>query len=138
MIKKGKPVKRKENSINNRTKIFIKAQILALIVYSAFFIVASVIMYSSDMDKAKGFYAAIAAFAISSFVCGFYSGFKIHKNGLYVGLLFALPANAIVTLISLIINSLNIDFTLAITVAILLISSMLGGVVSVNTKLKAK
>jgi len=135
-IKRGKS--RSEKQLNNKTKIFIRAQILCMIIYSLFFILASVVMFAAGADKAKSFYAAIAAFAVSSFICGYYSGYKIHKNGLYIGLLFCLPANVIVMLVSLITNSFKVDFTAFIAFVILLICSMLGGVLSVNTKLKAK
>lgn len=133
---KGKP--RSEKKINARTKIFIKTQIFALIVYILIFTVTSVAVYYSDIDKSKSFYLSAIAFAVSSFICGFYPGYKIHKNGLYVGLLFGLPMNIIIVFISFIINSFHVDFTALITLVILIICSMLGGVLSVNTKLKAK
>ena len=137
-IKKGKSKPRSEKRLDNSAKIFIKSQILALTIYSLFFILASTVMFIANVNKSNSFYAAIAAFAASSFICGYYSGYKIHKNGIFVGLLFGLPANLLVSIISIIVNSFKIDLTAVISFAILLICSMLGGVLSVNTKLKPK
>ncbi|MCM1363617.1 MAG: TIGR04086 family membrane protein [Faecalibacterium sp.] len=138
MIKKGKGKPRTEKNISDKTKVFIKTQILALIVYLLFFLIASIILFSTEIDKSKSFYAAISAFAAAAFICGYFSGYKIHKKGLYVGLLFCLPMNVIITMVSLIVNSFKVDLTTTISFVILIVCSMLGGVLSVNTKLKAK
>lgn len=138
MAKKNKGKPRSENKTDVKTKIFIKTQIFALIVYLIIFAVTSVAVYSSNIDKSKSFYLSAAAFAVASFICGFYSGYKIHKNGMYVGLLFGLPMNIIIILVSFIVNSFKVDLTALITLVILIICSMLGGVLSVNTKLRAK
>lgn len=67
-----------------------------------------------------------------------YAGYKIHKNGISVGFLFCLPFNAIVTLASIVANSFKVDLTAVISFFILIVSSMLGGIFSVNIRIKAR
>ena len=135
----SKPKKRKKSdTMNERTKLFIRCQILSAVVYIGLFLICSIIALSTNASKSMMFYISIAAFALSSFVCGFYAGMKTRKNGLQVGLLNALIFNTLVLLVSITVNSFKVDFTAIISYAILLICSMLGGIAAVNTKQKPK
>ena len=109
-----------------------------MISYCLVFIVSSAVCLSLDFDRKNMFYVSILCFAAASFICAYYAGYKIHKNGLTVGLLYSLPANIVIVLLSVAVNKFKIDLTFLISMFILIISSMLGGILSVNTKLKPK
>lgn len=135
----SKPKKRKKaDNMSERTKLFIRCQIFSAIVYTGMFLICSIVALSMNVPKNMMFYLSVAAFAVSSFACGFYAGMKSRKNGITVGLLNALLFNTLVMLISMLVNSFKIDFTTIISYVILLICSMLGGIVSVNTRQKPK
>lgn len=138
MAEKSKTAKNQGRSLNINTRIFLKTQVLSLATYIMLFLLTAVISLKMNLDEKACFYAAIFVFALSSFVSGYFSGYKVRKNGLVTGLVFALPANAAAVFISLACSGFKADFTILITLMILLISSMLGGVLSVNTRLKAK
>ncbi|MGN1444450.1 MAG: TIGR04086 family membrane protein [Acutalibacteraceae bacterium] len=136
---KNKPQKRKRDTKRSPSlKIFLKTQAIAALTYSFVFIVSSAVCLSLDFERKNMFYISALCFAAASFICSYYAGYKIHKNGLTVGLLYALPANIIIALLSVSVNRFKIDLTFLISKFILMISSMLGGILSVNTKLKPK
>lgn len=136
---KMKPQKRKkERKMSPPLKIFLKSQLVAAVCYLTVLIVSSIVCLSLDFKRQNMFYVSILCFAAASFICAYYAGYKIHKNGLTVGLLYSLPANIITVFLSVAVNQFKIDLTVLISLFILLISSMLGGILSVNTKLKPK
>lgn len=135
---KRTPSKRNEKKLNPTLKVFLKTQMIAAISYLSVFLVSSIVCLSLDLKKNTMFYVSVLSFAAASFLCAYYAGYKIHKNGLVVGLLYALPTNILVIIISVIVNGFKIDLTGIISFFILIISSMLAGVLSVNTKLKSK
>lgn len=124
--------------LSGNVGVFIKAQVIYLILSLVFLLVSAFISYSSSLDAKFYFYLTIFSLALASFLSSFYSGYKIHQNGLVVGLLFSLPMNIIWLVASAVINSLKADATIIIALVVLLITSMLGGVLSVNTGLKVK
>ena len=136
---KMKPQKRKtERKMSPPLKLVLKAQLVAAVCYLTVLIVSSIVCLSLDFKRQNMFYVSILCFAAASFICAYYAGYKIHKNGLTVGLLYSLPANIITVFLSVAVNQFKIDLTVLISLFILLISSMLGGILSVNTKLKPK
>lgn len=136
---KMKPQKRKkERKMSPPLKTFLKSQLVAAVCYLTVLIVSSIVCLSLDFKRQNMFYVSILCFASASFICAYYAGYKIHKNGLTVGLLYSLPANIITVFLSVAVNQFKIDLTVLISLFILLISSMLGGILSVNTKLKPK
>ena len=136
---KMKPQKRKkEKKMSPPLKTFLKSQLVAAVCYLTVLIVSSIVCLSLDFKRQNMFYVSILCFAAASFICAYYAGYKIHKNGLTVGLLYSLPANIITVFLSVAVNQFKIDLTVLISLFILLISSMLGGILSVNTKLKPK
>ena len=136
---KMKPQKRKkEKKMSPPLKTFLKSQLVAAVCYLTVLIVSSIVCLSLDFKRQNMFYVSILCFAAASFICAYYAGYKIHKNGLTVGLLYSLPANIITVFLSVAVNQFKINLTVLISLFILLISSMLGGILSVNTKLKPK
>lgn len=123
---------------NILSEAFVKTQILCLILYLLLFLIASAICLTADFSCRGAYYAAILSFSLASFLCGGYAGYKIRKNGILIGLLFCLPANLIVSVLSAVTNNFSVDLTIVISFFILAVSSMLGGIVSVNTEKKPK
>jgi len=126
------------SNLSDSARVFIKTQLLSLILYGLSFLIASAVGLSMNISQSYAFYVCIFAFASSSFVCAMFAGYKIHKNGMSVGLLFCLPFNAIVTFASIAANSFKIDLTAVISFFILIVSSMLGGIFSVNIRIKVR
>lgn len=89
-----------------------------------------------DLSKEYIYYVSLVIFCIAPFLVGFISGVKIRKNGLLVGAIHALPIGLLFVILSAIINGFQIDLRTLITIAIMILSSAIGGIVSVNIKLK--
>lgn len=138
MKKRSSKKGRADKKMSESMVVFLKAQLLYIFLSFALLLLTSMIFYSSSADSKFYFYASAASLATASFLCAYYSGYKIHKNGLVTGLLSSLLCNVLWLLASLITNSFKVDATAFIAFLVLIITSMLGGVLSVNTKLKAK
>ena len=119
-------------------QVFIKTQFLSALLYGLSFIIASAVGLSMNISQSYAFYVCIFAFASSSFVCAMFAGYKIHKNGISIGFLYCLPFNVIVTFASIAANSFKIDLTAVISFFILIVTSMLGGIFSVNIRIKVR
>ena len=79
-----------------------------------------------------------AALIIGSSASGFISGKFKRKKGYIYGVLFSLPFNLILLVISLFVNSFSVDYMLPVCLLGSVISSSLGGMLSVNIKKKVK
>ncbi len=134
----NKQKRQKGSGLSQNMTIFIKTQILSAVLYGLSFLIASAVGLSMNISTSYAFYVCIFAFASSAFVCSMYAGYKIHKNGISVGFLFCLPFNTIVTLASITLNSFKADLTAIISFFILIVTSMLGGIFSVNIRIKVK
>ena len=132
---KHKPGKIKFSD-NTTVNIFIKTQILAVIIYLISFLIFSLIALLADLSMKFDFICALLCFALSSFIVGFYIGRKLRQKGLLAGIIYSLPINTSVILISLIFSNFTFDLNIVITAIILLVSAGVGGIVSVNSRLK--
>lgn len=129
---------RKSDTLNVPMQVFIKTQILAAIIYTVTFIAAGIVSLSADLPEKYMFYVTVLSFSADSFACAAFAGNKLHKNGMITGLLFCLPFNTLVIFISAIVNSFKVDLTAAVAYFILIVISMLGGIISVNSRSKPK
>ncbi len=130
--------KTNKKELSTSTKVFIKTQILFLNLNIIALIISVYACLQLDLARNNIFYVCIASLAFGSFFSSFYAGYKIHKNGLMIGLLFCLPINALMIFISMLTNSFEIDLTALIALFILVVVSMLGGIISVNITMKAR
>ncbi len=126
--------KRKTGNDNPNTDAFIKTQIFSLCVYCGVFLLSSAVALAVDSQDKYDYYVSLLSFSVASFASGFFAGNKLRKNGLAVGVIYSLPINIIVILISLITNSFIPTAYLAITVFALLAASAAGGVLAVNKR----
>lgn len=116
--------------------LMIKTVLLQAALSLAAILASALIAYTSNIKRESYFYIVVLTLAAASFVSAFYAGKHNGKNGLVTGLVFCLPLNVTFCFISLILNSFKADATLAISIFILIIASMLGGILSVNTSPK--
>ena len=136
-MRKPKPGnKMKTFSDNTTIDIFIKTQIFAVIIYLVTFIAFSVIGLMADLSMKYDLICALLSFGLSSFAVGFFIGRKLRQNGLIAGIIYSLPVNTLVVLISLIFSDFTVDFNIVITVIVLLVTAGVGGIVAVNSRLK--
>lgn len=132
---KSKPKKgiKKEKYIIN---FYIKTQILAAVVYIVLFVVSSIIALIADSPDKNDSVIIISVMSLASLITGFYAGMKIRSNGLIVGVIYALPVNALLLIISLISGNFAIGINFFISLFALIISSAVGGIIAVNKRLK--
>ena len=136
-MEKIKPNKRRKTSGEMTTvDIFIKVQVFALGVYIAIFMLFCIIALMADLAVKYDYVFSLAGFALGSFATGFFSGLKLRQNGLLSGLIYSLPANTLVVLVSLIFSDFNVGINIVVTAVVLLVSAAVGGVVAVNRRRK--
>lgn len=128
--------KRKNLSENTTIDIFIKVQIFAVLIYLLFFLLFSMISLFADISMKYDYMFSILCFALGSFTSGFYVGYKLKQNGLLAGIIYTAPINTLIILVSMLFSDFSVDYTMIITVVILVASAALGGVVSVNRRRK--
>ena len=131
---KIKPKSNRQVTVNSSVRTFINVQIFGLITYTLIFILTSLIAVSADLSRKYDMIFSLLAFALSSFITSFYTGYKLRQNGLISGIVYCLPLNIIVILIALIFADFVIDYSLLITIIALVASSAIGGVLSVNKR----
>lgn len=134
MLKSKSPKKQ-----NIFASLFIKIQFIDFIVSLAGLVLSSLIIFNADNIPVKAyFYIITAILSATNFFSGFYVGIKLRKNGMLNSLLYNMPLNIIYLVISSVLNLFKIDLTILFAAIIILSSSMLGGVLSVNNKSIAK
>lgn len=123
---------RKKSSSESQS--FIKAQLLIFAIYLSIFLVICAICLLADLNSKYDYYISLLSFVISSFISGFLGGIKQRQNGILSGLIYALPANLSVLLISLITAGFTLKANFLIAAVSLPISSILGGIIAVNKR----
>lgn len=127
-----------KNSTKKATKgqglDFLKAEILCLIIYAIMFLIGCAVCLVLDLDYKYDYYICLTIFTISSFIAGFIGGIKQKQRGIILGIIYALPGNFTAIILSLILNSFSADLRLALSVAIVIIASGVGGVFAVNKR----
>lgn len=128
---------RKKNNIGNKNnKEYLKLQLVGFIIYLIFFIIASAVSVMSDIKINYMTYVSMLFIGLSSLFTGFISGIKERKNGIIRGVLGALPINSLIIIISLIFSHFKADLSLLYTAVVCLVMSAVGGIISVNIRLK--
>ena len=128
---------RKKNNIGNKnSKEYLKLQLVGFIIYLIFFIIASAVSVMADIKIDYMTYISMLFIGLSSLFTGFISGIKERKNGIIRGVLGALPINSSVIIISLIFSHFKADLSLLYTAVVCLVMSAVGGIISVNIRLK--
>ena len=136
-MEKFKP-KRKKNAISDNETIdtFVKVQIFAVIVYLILFLLLCTVALAADLSSKYDFVCALLCFSVGSFIVGFFTGNKLKQNGLIAGMIYSAPINTLVVLAALLYSDFAVDLNIVITVATLIVSAGIGGVVAVNRRRK--
>ena len=136
-MEKFKP-KRKNNTISDNETIdtFVKVQIFAVIVYLILFLLFCTVALVADLSSKYDFVCALLSFSLGSFIVGFFTGNKLKQNGLLAGIIYSAPINSLVVLVALLYSDFAVDLNIVITVATLIVSAGIGGVVAVNRRRK--
>ena len=136
-MEKFKP-KRKNNTISDNETIdtFVKVQIFAVIVYLILFLLFCTVALVADLSSKYDFVCALLSFSLGSFIVGFFTGNKLKQNGLLAGIIYSAPINSLVVLVALLYSDFAVDLNIVITVATLIVSAAIGGVVAVNRRRK--
>ena len=135
-MRNSKSVNRIRKSENAVIHTFIKVQIFGLTIYLLLFLLSGFIVMSADLKHSYDLLFSLATFAVCSFITAFYAGTKIRERGIIVGLIYTLPLNTLVMLVSLIFADFKADYIVLISVVILLLSGVIGGITGVNLRLR--
>ena len=136
-MRKSKPGNKMKSFSDNATiDIFIKTQIFAMIIYFVSFLLFSVIGLMADLSVKYDLLYSLLSFGLASFAVGFFIGRKLRQNGMLAGVIYSLPLNTLVVLLSLIFSDFTVDLNIAITAIVLLVTAGVGGIVAVNSRLK--
>lgn len=119
---------------NTNSLDFIKNQIFCLTIYIVLFIVGCLVSLVFDIDYKLDYYVSLFIFALCSFLCGFIGGIKQRENGIVSGIIYALPGNLIVILLSVILNGFSVEISILISVVSLNLLSAVGGILGVNKR----
>lgn len=127
-------IKTKSKKTNSDISVYLKvitAQFLT-------FFILSLIAYLSDIKASHFYLISIASLSSGSVIAGFIAGKSKQRKGLVYGMLFSLPFNAAVLIISLFLNSFSFDYMAVISLILSVVLSGIGGSVSINLKKKIK
>ncbi len=127
---------RKNTNSNSKIVSYLKLQFLSTIIYIILIILISAICVKADINKESMAYISLAFIGAASLISGFLAGIRERKNGIVCGLLGALPINLFMIAVSLITNKFSADLSILYTALICLISSAVGGIISVNIRVK--
>lgn len=131
---KTKPKNKKIKIESSIQSTFISVQIFAVIFYIIMFLLSSGIALAADLSHGYDYIFSLCSFVLCSFATGFFAGIKLRQNGMVSGILFSLPMNVIVVLISLFFTDFKVDYTLAVTITLLILASAIGGILAVNKR----
>ena len=117
---------------NKRLFIFIKGAVLGVIITLAVMLLAAVVMFFAELDRAYAAPIATLSLAVGTFFAAFYVASKIGNKGYLIGIVTGVAVFLLLTLISLLINGSALSFNTLFHFIIILLSSFIGGVMGVN------
>ena len=121
---------------NAAINTFVKIEIFGAVIYLLMFTMSAFIAMSADLKTGSDMLVSLAVFSLCSFITALIAGVKIRERGLLVGLIYTLPLNTLVLLLSLFFADFSFDICFLISAAFLLLSGAAGGIVGVNLRLR--
>ena len=115
---------------------FIKLQILTFAIDTVILVAISLLCVSADLRIENALISSLAFIGVCSFISGFIAGIRQRKNGMITGVINALPFNCLIIIISLVLNGFKADLNLLFTLLTGVLLSAIGGIISVNLRLK--
>ena len=136
-MQKSKPNRAVRNkSESTQVKTFLQIQLFAVIIYIIVFLIGSFVALSADISGRLDYLISLIIFAVSSFSAGFFTGIKIRQKGLLTAIIYSLPINISVIIISLFINDFSFNFNALISLSVLTAFAGIGGILAVNKRLR--
>lgn len=134
MKKKTKKRKQNSNSVNKKfsPKVFLISSAKSLIVYVLLLLLTAFLCYKINISNDKYFYVMLIVSAISSLISGFTYVSKVREKGILNGILAGIPCTVSMLILVLIYNNASLTFTTAIVALVMILSSGVGGTLSVN------
>ena len=112
--------------------IFLKGIIFGLLATILFMLGLSALILLLNIDRAYAQVLSTVSVAAGSFISALYSAHKIGGKGYLIGFIIGIVTFAILTVISLIINKGGLTSNTLFRLAIVVLSSVIGGIVGVN------
>ena len=125
--------RKSENAVINT---FLKIEIIGAVIYFIMFIMSAFIAMSADFKSGSDMIVSLAVFSLCSFLTALIAGVKIRERGLLVGLIYTLPLNTLVLLLSLLFADFSVDYHFVVSAISLLFSGSIGGIVGVNLRFR--
>lgn len=132
----GKPKVSKRKSENTVINLFIKIQLLGILIYTVLFLLSSFGAMSADLGAKYDMIISLCTFSLSSFLTALFSGIKIREHGLPVGILYTLPLNTLVVSVSMFLSEFKADYRIILTAVLLILSAGIGGITGVNIRFR--
>ena len=88
---------------NEQLKFFLQTQLFSVLTYIFLFLLGSFFALIADLPQKYDYIFSLIIFTLSSLSSGFFTGLKLRQNGLIAGVLFSLPMNIIIMLVSAIL-----------------------------------
>ena len=130
-----------QNKNNKNTNIFkdrIRLLLISFTIETAFFFIGAVIAFFADI-KNSGYYSmCLLSLSLGCFVSGFVTARKMKHNGLMHAVIYSLPGNLSYIVLSSALNSFKIDYHIILSLMLIIVSSAIGGIISVNVRPKLK
>ena len=136
-MEKSKPNRNKRAiKDNSQLNSFLYVQIFSFIAYIVLFFLGCFIALKADIPRKYDYIVSLIIFAVASFLTGYFAGIKLRKNGLLFGVIYALPMNIVIIIISLILGGFTFGINLIITAIVLIAVSGIGGILAVNKRIR--
>lgn len=132
----NKPKISKRKTENTVINLFLKIQMIGAAIYILMFLLSCFTAVSLDFGQNYDMIFSLGTFAICSFLTALYAGLKIREHGLPVGIVYTLPLNTLIVLLSLFFTDFKADFRILLTSVVLLLFAGVGGITGVNIRLR--
>ena len=126
--------KKNTNIFNDRIRLLL----INFIIEASFFLVGAAIALFVDIKSSSYYSACLLFLGLGCFVSGFVTARKIKQNGLLNAVIYSLPGNMLYIILSSVLNNFNIDYHIIFSLILVVISSAIGGIISVNERPKLK
>ena len=136
MKKKTKKRNQNPNSANKKfsPKLFLISSVKSLIVYALLLLLTAFLCYKINIAADKYFYIMLIISTISSLISGFAYVSKVREKGILNGIFAGVPCIALMLILVLLYNNASLTLTTAIVVLVMILSSGIGGTLSVNLR----
>lgn len=116
----------------------IKGTVIGVAVTFVTMLLLSAVMLIFNISENFAVPFATISVALGSFSAAFYTARKVGNKGYLIGIIVGLVSFAAVLLVSLLVSKQSIGVNTLFHLVIILISSMIGGILGINSLVKSK